>query len=119
MAFHGGLAGLVIAGLLFSRKKGISFYSVADLTVIPAALGLALGRIANFINGEFYGTPTSLPWGVKFPSVEGFRHPVQLYESLKNVLIFSVLWSLKDRSLPPGTLFWLFRDDVWRSQVCS
>jgi phosphatidylglycerol---prolipoprotein diacylglyceryl transferase len=108
MAFHGGLAGLVIAGIIFSRQKKISFFEVADLVVIPVALALALGRIANFINGEFYGTLTSLPWGVKFQNVDGFRHPVQLYESAKNFFIFSLLWVLKDRKLPKGALFWLF-----------
>ena len=108
MAFHGGLLGLVIAGYFFSKKKKLHFYDVADLTVIPAALALGFGRIANFINGEVYGTPTELPWGVKFQGVEGFRHPVQLYESLKNFLIFAVLWTLKDKSMPKGTLFWIF-----------
>ena len=108
MAFHGGLAGLIVAGLIFSKRKKINFYEVADLTVIPAALALAFGRMANFINSEFYGTPTNLPWGVVFPNVEGARHPVQIYESLKNLLIFSVLWVLKDKNLPKGTLFWLF-----------
>lgn len=108
MAFHGGLAGLVIAGLIFSRKKKVPFYDVADLTVIPAALALGFGRIANFINGEFYGTPTNLPWGVKFSGIEGFRHPVQLYESSKNFLIFSLLWLIKDKKVPKGALFWSF-----------
>lgn len=108
LAFHGGLAGLVLSGIIFSRRKKISFYSLADLAVIPIALALSLGRIANFINGEFYGTPTSLPWGVKFAGVDGFRHPVQLYESFKNFLIFAALWLLRNKSLPPGFLFWLF-----------
>lgn len=108
MAFHGGLIGLLAAGFIFSRKKKVSFYDVADLTVIPAALALGFGRIANFINGEFYGTITTLPWGVKFPDVEGFRHPVQLYEAVKNFLIFEVLWLTNGKSLPKGFLFWLF-----------
>ncbi len=108
MAFHGGLAGLVIAGFIYCRKKKISFYDVADVTVIPAALALGFGRIANFINGEFYGTITSLPWGVKFPAAEGFRHPVQLYEAFKNFFIFEVLWLMKGKALPKGFLFWLF-----------
>ena len=65
--------------------------------MVPVAIGLALGRIANFINGEFHGTPTDKPWGVIFKGVEGARHPVQLYESMKNLLIFSVLWTLKEK----------------------
>ncbi len=108
MAFHGGLVGLLIAGLIYCRKKKISFYDVADLTVIPAALALGFGRIANFVNGEFYGTITTLPWGVKFPAADGFRHPVQLYEALKNFFMFEVLWLIKGKSLPKGFLFWLF-----------
>ncbi len=108
MAFHGGLAGLVAAGYLYSKRKKVHFYDVADLTVIPVALALGFGRIANFINGEFYGTITTLPWGVKFPDAEGFRHPVQLYESAKNFFIFGVLWLVKGKALPKGFLFWLF-----------
>jgi phosphatidylglycerol---prolipoprotein diacylglyceryl transferase len=108
MAFHGGFVGLVLAGLWFAKRKNISFYDFADILVIPAALALAFGRIANFINGEFYGTPTNLPWAVKFKYVEEFRHPVQLYESLKNFIAFGVLWYLRNKNLPKGTLFWLF-----------
>ncbi len=108
MAFHGGLVGLALVGFIYCRKKKISFYDVADLTVIPAALALGFGRIANFINGEFYGTVTTLPWGVKFPAAEGFRHPVQLYEAVKNFFIFEALWLIKGKSLPKGFLFWLF-----------
>ena len=108
MAFHGGFIGLVAAGYYFSRKKKLSFYDIADIAVIPAALALALGRVANFINGEFYGTLTNLPWGVKFFGVDGFRHPAQIYEALKNLLIFVVLWQLKDKKLPKGFLFWSF-----------
>ncbi|MAG16405.1 prolipoprotein diacylglyceryl transferase [Candidatus Woesearchaeota archaeon] len=108
LAFHGGLIGLVIAGYYYSKRKNISFYDVADLTAIPLAFALGLGRIANFINGEFYGTVTNLPWAVQFQGVEGFRHPVQLYESAKNFLIFAVLWHVKTHKLPRGMLFWMF-----------
>lgn len=108
MAFHGSFIGLVVAGLWFARKKKIPFYDLADIAVIPAALALAFGRVANFINGEFYGTPTNLPWGVKFGNVPDFRHPVQIYESVKNFFIFAVLWQLKGRKLPKGFLFWAF-----------
>ncbi len=108
MAFHGGLIGAVVAGYLFSRRKRADFFEIADLIVIPVALGLALGRIGNFINGEFYGKATALPWGVKFQSVDGFRHPAQIYESGKNFLIFGMLWFLNNKNLKKGTLFWLF-----------
>ncbi len=111
MAFHGGFIGLVAAGWWFAKKKKIRFYDLADIVVIPAALALAFGRIANFLNGEFYGTPTSLPWGVKFGNISEFRHPVQIYEAIKNFVIFVVLWQLLQQrklKLPKGFLFWLF-----------
>jgi len=108
LAFHGGLAGLIVVGYLFARRKNISFYDLADIAVIPAAVALALGRVANFLNGEFYGTITSLPWGVQFSSIPGFRHPVQIYESIGNLATFFVLWPLRYRKLPKGFLFWLF-----------
>ena len=72
------------------------------------ALGLALGRIGNFINGELIGRITDVPWSVKFPDAEGFRHPSQIYASFKNLLIFFTLWAIKDKKLPKGFLFWLF-----------
>lgn len=108
MAFHGGLIGLVAAGYFYCRQKKIRFYDVADIVVIPLALALGFGRIANFINGEFYGIPTSLPWGVQFQGVEGFRHPVQIYEAIKNFLIFAILWTLRNKALHGGTVFWSF-----------
>ena len=108
LSFHGGLVGAVAAGRYFCRKKKISFYRLADIAVIPAALGLAFGRIGNFINGEVVGRITNLPWGVKFPGYEDFRHSSQIYESFKNLFIFVTLWSIKDKKLPDGFLFWTF-----------
>lgn len=108
MSFHGGLAGAVLAVLLFCRKNKIGFYDLADIISIPAAAFLMLGRIANFLNGELYGRITSVPWAVKFPGTEGFRHPSQIYESFKNLFIFSVLWFIKDKKLPKGFIFWTF-----------
>lgn len=108
LSFHGGLVGILIAGWIFCRKKKIKFYDIADIIVIPAAIGLGLGRIGNFINGEVYGRITDLPWAVKFQNVEGYRHPSQFYESAKNFFIFGVLWILKDRKIPRGFIFWSF-----------
>lgn len=108
LAFHGGLIGIVTAVLVFAKRKKISFYGLADIIAIPAALALAFGRVANFINGEFFGTITTLPWGVKFGDIPGFRHPVQVYEAIKNLAIFAVLLQLEKKKLPRGFLFWMF-----------
>lgn len=108
LSFHGGLVGAVTAAYLFCRKKKTGFLELADIVVIPVALALALGRIGNFLNGELVGRITSVPWAVKFPGHEGFRHPSQLYESLKNLVIFISLWFLKDKKLKKGTLFFVF-----------
>lgn len=108
LSFHGGLIGAVIGGILYSRRKKVDFYEIADIIVIPLALGLALGRIGNFINGELYGRITDVPWAVKFPDAEGFRHPSQIYASFKNLIIFFALWSIKGKKLPKGFLFWAF-----------
>ncbi|NQV08429.1 prolipoprotein diacylglyceryl transferase [Candidatus Woesearchaeota archaeon] len=108
MSFHGAIIGMILVGYYFHRKKKIDFYQMADAIVVPAALMLMFGRVANFINGELYGTITNVSWGVKFPDVEGFRHPSQLYEAFKNLVIFSTLWFLKSKKHKKGFLFWCF-----------
>jgi len=108
LSFHGGLVGAIIAALIYCKKKKVQFYDLADIVVIPLAFGLFMGRIANFINGELVGRITDLPWCVKFKHYESCRHPSQLYESLKNLFIFSTLWLIKDKKLKKGTLFWTF-----------
>ena len=92
MAFHGGFLGVVIAGVWFCQREGISRLSTGDLMAMVAPIGLFLGRIANFINAELWGRPTTLPWGVAFPGAAAqdcagivgvcARHPSQLYEAL-------------------------------------
>ena len=107
MSFHGGLIGVFVGACIFCKQHKKDFYELADIVAIPATIGLGLGRIANFINGELYGRPTSLPWAVDFS--DGIpRHPSQLYESAKNFMIFGMLWILKDKNLKKGTLFWTF-----------
>src|SRR3989344_2745827 len=108
LSFHGGLFGVIILTYIFAKKKKLHFYDISDILAVPAAFMLFLGRIANFINGELVGKITKLPWGVKFPGYEGFRHPTQIYESLKNLLIFFVLIFLRNKNLKKGTLTWLF-----------
>jgi len=108
LSFHGGLIGAIIAGYIYCRKKKTSFLQLGDLVVIPLAIGLMLGRIGNFINGELVGRITDVPWAVKFKDYEGFRHPSQLYEASKNLIIFITLWGLKNKKLKRGTLFFTF-----------
>ncbi len=107
MSFHGGLIGVIVSGYLFCKKYNKDFYTLADMAVIPTALGLGFGRVANFINGELYGRATNLAWAVDFG--DGIsRHPSQLYEAVKNIIIFTLLWWLKDKEIKKGTLFWTF-----------
>ena len=93
MSFHGGLIGLIVALFWFGMKKKAAFLSGLDLLGAVAPLGLMLGRIANFINGELYGKVTFLPWGVIFPTGGPLpRHPSQLYEAaLEGLLLFLII----------------------------
>ncbi len=93
MSFHGGLLGVVVAMVLFARHHKANVLSALDLLGTVAPIGLFLGRIANYINGELYGRVTSLPWGVVFPGGGEFpRHPSQLYEAvLEGLVLFLVL----------------------------
>lgn len=110
MSFHGGLVGVVAVGIIFSRKNRKSFWKLADLLTVTAPIGLALGRIGNFINGELYGRVTQVPWGMVFPLGGPLpRHPSQLYESaLEGFLLFAILWRLKDKKIPEGGILPLF-----------
>ena len=108
MSFHGALIGLMIVLYYFSKKEKIKFYTLADIIVLPAALFLFFGRIANFINGELYGHITNVSWAVKFQNIPGYRHPSQIYEALKNIVIFSILSLQLNKSRKPGFLFWQF-----------
>lgn len=93
MSFHGGFIGCVLAVLLFGYTRGISVLSLGDLTCAAGTIGLFLGRIANFINGELWGRPTDVPWAMIFPNGGPLpRHPSQLYEAgLEGLLLFIVL----------------------------
>ena len=108
LSFHGALVGVAVTAWLYSRKKKIHFLELTDLLTLPASFFLALGRGANFINGELYGTITDLPWGVKFSGADGFRHPTQIYEALKNLYLFSFLYLCKSRKPRRGFLTFLF-----------
>ena len=94
MSFHGGLAGVMLAVALFTRARGGNILSGFDLLGATGTIGLFLGRVSNFINAELYGAPTTLPWGVVFPTdpEQLPRHPSQLYEAfLEGLLLFIVV----------------------------
>lgn len=98
MSFHGGLIGVIVVAILFARKKEIPLFSMSDILVCVAPIGLFLGRVANFINGELFGRETQqVPWAIIFPAGGDMpRHPSQLYEALtEGILLFvilNVLW---------------------------
>lgn len=110
MSFHGGLIGAVAAGVLCCRKYGAAAWAVADLIVPTAPIGIGLGRLGNFINGELYGRVTDVPWAVVFPLGGPLpRHPSQLYEFLlEGVLLFILLAVLRGRLRSPGDLTAVF-----------
>jgi phosphatidylglycerol:prolipoprotein diacylglycerol transferase len=93
MSFHGGFTGCVVAVVLFARHRGISILSLGDITCAVGPIGLLLGRIANFINGELWGRPADVPWAMVFPGGGALpRHPSQLYEAaLEGLLLLAVL----------------------------
>ena len=93
MSFHGGLIGVIIATLLFSKKHKINTYIFLDLISLTAPIGIFFGRIANFINSELYGKETDVFWSVKFLAIDNIsRHPSQIYEAiLEGVILFILL----------------------------
>tara|TARA_B100000029_G_scaffold268457_1_gene263921 strand:+ start:712 stop:1506 length:795 start_codon:yes stop_codon:yes gene_type:complete len=93
MSFHGGLIGIIISILVFSKIKKINFFVLTDIISCVAPVGIFLGRIANFINGELYGKASSVSWAVIFPAGGNIsRHPSQIYEAiLEGVLLFILI----------------------------
>ncbi|MBU0744439.1 MAG: prolipoprotein diacylglyceryl transferase [Gammaproteobacteria bacterium] len=110
MSFHGGLIGLICGLFLFAKKMKISFLEMLDFASPLAPLGIALGRIGNFINSELWGRVTTTPWGMIFPNGGPLpRHPSQLYESFaEGVLLFTIIWIYSSKPRPRGTTCGLF-----------
>ena len=113
MSFHGGLAGVTIAMILFARRRGFSAWSLFDTIAVGAPVGLGLVRVTNFVNSELWGRPTDVPWAVIFPNGGPFaRHPSQLYEALlEGLVLFLVLFVLTHKGLKlkrPGFLAGVF-----------
>jgi phosphatidylglycerol---prolipoprotein diacylglyceryl transferase len=113
MSFHGGVLGCVVATVLFALRRGVPMLSLGDVTTAVSPIGLFLGRIANFINGELWGRPTDVPWAMVFPNGGPIpRHPSQLYEAtLEGLLLLIVLGimvrlgALKRPGLVSGAFF--------------
>jgi phosphatidylglycerol:prolipoprotein diacylglycerol transferase len=96
MSFHGGLLGVFTALLFFARSEKVPLTALSDIVAAAAPIGLFLGRLANFVNGELFGRPTDVPWGMVFPAGGPVvRHPSQLYEAgLEGIALFLALFVL-------------------------
>jgi len=113
MSFHGGLLGTIISILIYCKKTKINFFNFSDIISCVAPIGIFLGRIANFINGELYGKISSLPWSVIFPSAGNSpRHPSQIYEALLEGIVLYLIINYfalkKDLIYKPGFISSLF-----------
>ncbi|MGA9049348.1 MAG: prolipoprotein diacylglyceryl transferase [Dehalococcoidia bacterium] len=114
MAFYGAIFAVVIVLLIAGWRMKISILKLLDLMALFATVGQFFGRIGNFINGDVIGYPTSLPWGVIYANPNSFPprhdiayHPAAAYEALADVILFAILWFLRNR-LKPGMLFFVY-----------
>lgn len=102
MSFHGGLIGALLAAWVMARVKRMPFLTLVDLGAVGTPVGLFLGRLANFVNGELWGRVTTVPWGVVFPGAGPLpRHPSQLYEAALEGIVLLVIMILLARKEPP------------------
>lgn len=128
MSFHGGFVGIVTASLIYCKVKKINFWQMADVMSFPTMLGLGLGRVANFTNGELWGTVWNGQWCVVFPGHDNLcRHPSVLYSAMQRVMLAGWLgWLTLQREFRAGFIFWnfvffegasRFIVDFWREDV--
>ena len=110
MSFHGGLLGVLLAMLWFGHKEKKTFFQISDFGAPLVPLGLAFGRLGNFINGELWGRPTESSWGMVLPHVDNLaRHPSQLYQmALEGLLLFIILWVFSSKKRPVGQVSAVF-----------
>jgi phosphatidylglycerol:prolipoprotein diacylglycerol transferase len=110
MSFHGGLIGVICAMLWFAKRRGFTFWQIADFVAPLVPTGLAAGRMGNFINGELWGRPTDVPWAMIFPLVDQQpRHPSQLYEVMgEGVLLFLLVWIFARKQRPEAAVSGVF-----------
>ena len=108
MSFHGGFLGVLLAIALFCGRRKLRWITTMDFIAPLVPLGLAAGRLGNFINGELPGRPTNLPWGMWFPQVDReplARHPSQLYQfALEGLALFAILWWFSSKPRPAGAV---------------
>ncbi len=108
MSFHGGFLGVLLAIAIFCRRRGLRWITTMDFIAPLVPLGLAAGRLGNFINGELPGRATDLPWGMWFPQVDRVplaRHPSQLYQfALEGLALFAILWWYSSKPRPAGAV---------------
>jgi len=110
MSFHGGFLGVLIAMLWYGSKIQRKFFELTDFIAPLVPLALGAGRIGNFINGELWGRPTDLPWGMIFPMIDSMpRHPSQLYQAtLEGIALFTILWLFSRKPRPVMAISGLF-----------
>jgi phosphatidylglycerol---prolipoprotein diacylglyceryl transferase len=111
MSFHGGLIGVSLALLMFARKNKLSYLAIMDFVSPLIPTGLAAGRMGNFINGELWGRPTTVPWGMVFPDLRDniARHPSQLYQFAgEGLLLFAFVWWYSSKPRPLGHVAGMF-----------
>jgi phosphatidylglycerol---prolipoprotein diacylglyceryl transferase len=110
MSFHGGLIGALVAGYIVMRRHKLNYFLTADLIIPTCPIGIGFGRLGNFINGELFGKPATVPWAMVFPGGGASpRHPSQIYEMFfEGILLFLILWIYKDRKKRDGDVFSLF-----------
>ena len=110
MSFHGGFLGVIVAMIILARKHGVHWLNITDFGVPLVPLGLGAGRIGNFINGELWGRPTDVSWGMIFPYVDDLpRHPSQLYQFfLEGIVLFLLVWIYSSKPRPMGAVTGMF-----------
>jgi len=114
LSFHGGLLGGILAGIVFTWQRKLSFWKIADMVAPGLALGYGIARFGCLLNGCCYGAPTDLPWGVQFPRwpdseiMTAPLHPTQIYAALGSWTILAVLMACRRRLTAPGQLFCLY-----------
>ena len=111
MSFHGGVLGIIIASIIFTKKNDDNVFEYLDVVALVSPIGIFFGRIANFINSELYGSVTNVPWAVTFIKVDNLpRHPSQIYEAfLEGLVLFLILIYFKNKfSKKPGLISGLF-----------